>query len=135
MLFKSAVDWWFYLVAFGVPIMVLGPIAAAIGSSSVTGMAVILVVLVGICALPIWLLLSTEYRVGSKNLRVRSGPVSWVIPLDEIRLVRPSRSLLSSPALSVNRIEIEYGKNRSILVSPKNSQAFLEAIGHPRRGA
>ena len=135
MLFKSAVDWWFYLVAFGVPIIVLGSIVPAVGLSNVTAMAVILVVLVGTSSLPVWLLLSTDYRVDSKSLRVRSGPFSWVIPLDEVQSVRPSRSSLASPALSINRIEIEYGKSRRILVSPKDSQAFLEAIGHPKGGA
>ena len=139
MLFKSAVDWWFYLVAFGIPIIVMGSIVAAIaattGSSNIIAMAVVLVVLAGICSLPIWLLLSTGYRVDSGNLVVRSGPVSWVIPLDEIQSVRPSRSLLSSPALSINRIEIDYGTSQHILISPKDSQAFLEAIGHPKGGA
>jgi hypothetical protein len=62
-------------------------------------------------------------------LRVTCGPLRLGIRLDEIHGVRTSRSLLASPALSLQRIEITYGNGRRILLSPEDRDGFLDAIG------
>ena len=91
-------------------------------------------VIIGVSAivalgLPVWLLLSTYYLVDAGNLMIRSGPFRWSISISEIKSVEPSRSLLSSPALSLNRLEIQYGRGKTVLVSPKDVEGFRNAIG------
>jgi hypothetical protein len=39
--------------------------------------------------------------------------------------------VLSSPALSLNRLEIRYGNGKRMLLSPQDAAGFLKAIGHP----
>jgi hypothetical protein len=127
MIFKSAVDRWYYAVIIAAAIVVLFSIVSPIrsGHLSVTlGGAIVLLSL----GLPLWLLFSTSYRVDTQSLFVRSGPFSWTIPLAEIRSVEPSRSLISSPALSLDRLEIRYGNGKSILVSPADRENFLETV-------
>lgn len=49
------------------------------------------------------------------------------VPLREIRLVRSTRNPLSSPALSLDRLRIEYGR-RAIMISPDDKARFLEEL-------
>ena len=128
MRFKSAVDWWYYLVIAAAAIVVIIAVIPLVRSGQISVLPATGIVILS-AGLPFWLLLSTAYRVNDGILRVRSGPFSWTIPLDEIHATRPSRSLVSSPALSLDRIEIQYGSGRSILVSPKDRKGFLDAIG------
>lgn len=91
-----------------------------------TGHTSILVtgVILGI-VLPIFL--NTSYTINGGILQVRSG---WIvrtdIPVASIKAIRPTNSILSSPALSVaDRIEITYGKFDSVIVSPKERAEFI----------
>ena len=129
MVFRSAVDRWYYAVAIGLPVVLLHRTYRALETGNATVMAIVVCAILPAAALPIWLLLATNYRVESGNLRVRCGPFSWTIPLDQIESVQPSRSVLSSPALSLDRLRIRYGNGRSVLVSPRDKEAFLAAIG------
>jgi hypothetical protein len=133
MKFKSAVDWWYYLVILAAAAVVLLAVVPPVRSgdlSMVFGAATIILSL----GIPIWLLLSTSYRVEAKTLLIRSGPFSWTIALDEVQSIKPSRSVLSSPALSLNRLEIRYGRGRRILVSPADRDAFIEAVNQATQG-
>ena len=129
MKFKSAVDWWYYLVILFVAISLLFSLAPQIhsGQTSVLFGGLVTAVSLG---LPIWLLFSTYYTIKADTLLIRSGPFSWNIPVSEIESVKPSRSAVSSPALSLKRIELTYRQGRRVFISPKDSQAFLKAIGH-----
>lgn len=76
------------------------------------------------------LLVGTHYTVDRGLLRIVSGPFRWKVPIDQISSVEATRSPLSSPALSLDRLRIRYGNNRRILVSPADREGFLRAIGH-----
>jgi len=129
MKFRSAVDSWFYLLALVLPGIIFIFAVLSVGALNLAAIAVIGGLAVFVFGLPVWLLLSTYYLVEVGTLKVRSGPFSWSIPLNEINSVRPSRSVLSSPALSLRRLEIQYGRGQTILVSPKDIEGFQSAIG------
>jgi hypothetical protein len=68
------------------------------------------------------------YEITDAELIVRSGWVRWRIPLESILRVRPSNAAWSSPALSLDRLEVLYEKKgvwKKILVSPKDKENFL----------
>ena len=90
------------------------------------GAAVVLLVL-GI-ALVASILVRTHYTIAGGTLRVVSGPFAWSIALSEIRSMTESRSPFSSPALSLDRLQIDYGAGKSILISPADKEGFIEAI-------
>lgn len=85
--------------------------------------------------LPLWLLFSTTYSISSGVLLVRSGPFSWNIPLSEITRIVPTRSALSSPALSLDRLRVEYGSRNAVLVSPLDQATFMRAISEAKSAA
>ena len=77
-----------------------------------------------------WLMLGTHYTVDRGTIRIVSGPFRWKVPIDEITSVSATRNPLSSPALSLDRLSIRYGKRRRIMISPADKAGFLKAIGH-----
>lgn len=85
--------------------------------------------------LPLWVLLSTRYVLGPQTLSVRSGPFSWNIPLAGISAVAPSSSTLSSPALSMDRLRIDYGAGKSLLISPRDKARFMRELEALRQHA
>ena len=79
-------------------------------------------------ALCVWTLLGTYYVIDATSLVAHSGPFRWTIPLREIRSIRSTREARSGPALSFDRLRIEFGAGRVLLVSPRDKQAFLTAL-------
>lgn len=132
MVFRSRIDTWLVIV------LVLSA-AVALSAAGMLwrqgyGMALLLPVgIVGIgAALPIWILAGTRYSIVSAILHIRSGPFTWQIPIASITNITPSHSLISSPALSLRRLRVEYGAGKSVLVSPVDHQAFIHAIESAR---
>jgi hypothetical protein len=71
------------------------------------------------------------YEITPSELVVRSGFLHWEITLSSIQQVRPSHNMLTSPALSLDRLRIEYsqnGKTRFMLISPKDKPGFLRDL-------
>jgi hypothetical protein len=127
--FKSAVDWWYYIVIIFIACSLLFSLLPQVQSGEVSafyGGSIALLAL----GVPVWLLFSTYYKVEGDRLTIRSGPFAWHMAVSEIESTKPSRSMLSAPALSLKRIELTYKQGQRICISPKDSQAFLKAIGH-----
>lgn len=126
--FRSRIDWWLAALVFGA----LGSAAWAVGlelwreptpgnwvAAVVTGVAL---------ALAIWIFASTSYDVGPAELIVRSGPLRARVPIASIRRVSASRTPLAGPALSLRRLEVDYGKYDTAIVSPADKAAFIAAL-------
>ena len=130
MRFKSKVDAWIALLIVGVVLMDIAFIYIFALSGGLAERSGVFLTLLGVLVLLSWLTLRTYYAVADESLKVVCGPFRWKIPLASIRSVTPTRSLWSSPALSLDRLRIEYGDGRRIMVSPADKQGFLGAIGH-----
>jgi len=76
-----------------------------------------------------WLYLATQYRVSSTTINIHGGVFKVKVPLDSIKSVKTSRDSIASPAFSLDRLEIIYGSNKRILISPKDKAGFLSDIG------
>ena len=79
-------------------------------------------------ALVAWIFAGTSYRVSDTMLTVRSGPMRVTVPLTDIRRVTRTRSVLSAPALSLRRLEVQYGRHSSVVISPDDEPGFLDAL-------
>jgi len=72
---------------------------------------------------------STYYLITGKDLIVKSGfMINKTISIDSIKEISESNNPLSSPANSLDRLEIKYDGNMTILISPKNKIGFLEQL-------
>lgn len=133
LVFPSKVDAWLAAIIAISALVVLG-VAGALLLSDVSSRHFLAAILAGTGALlPLWVIAGTRYIVGPAELRIVSGPFRWRVPLRDIRAVTPTRSPLSSPALSLDRLRIEYGRRKWIMVSPRDRQAFVSELR--RRGA
>jgi hypothetical protein len=127
MVFRSKIDLW--LVAVLAAAMALPFLEAmeALRSGSDSLPHLLIFVLLGGFFLS--LLLSTKYTVSGDTLLVQSGLFRWRIVRSEITKIVPSRSIISSPALSLDRLRVDYANGRkSVLISPKDKEGFLKAI-------
>lgn len=125
--FKSKVDLWLALVlAFSVGAGTVGAFVAA--SAGLVMLPVAALIFFGAAVLPIWLLITTEYTLSDKDLLVVSGPFRWIVPIADIANVEGTRNPLSSPALSLDRLSIEYSRGKSIMISPQQKERFLRSL-------
>jgi hypothetical protein len=79
----------------------------------------------------IWLLLTTGYKIEDKTLSIKAAFINKQINIKTIRSVRPTKNPLSSPALSIDRLEIVYqsGMDEKItLISPKEKEKFISKL-------
>ena len=53
--------------------------------------------------------------------------VCLLIELADITYIMPTRSMTSAPALSLDRLKIEY-RNKEVLISPKDRASFYQEI-------
>ena len=80
------------------------------------------------------MLLKTYYELGENELRIKSGlGKGKTIDLSQIVSAFGTKNPISSPALSMDRIELKYkyksGKNSdSIVISPKDKEEFLRQL-------
>lgn len=130
MFFKSAVDPWVYVLVVVLPALLVCAVVPQLVDANSTVVILSIAAIAPIVIIPAWLLLATYYRVDTVMLRIQAGPFSWSVPLEQIRSVTALRSFEASPSLSASRLKIDYGHQRTILVSPKHRAAFIEAIGH-----
>lgn len=78
----------------------------------------------------LYLLYDTNYTITQGKLMVHSGfIVNKNIPIGEIKSIKKSDSILSAPASSLtDRIKVYYGKSKSVVISPKERQLFVDEL-------
>jgi hypothetical protein len=125
--FPSKVDGWFVGVLAASALLVVLLLFAAVSQRNWHTAAVLLVVLAVSDGLGVWLLRGTFYVVTPDRLLVRSGPFRWDVPLGAILSIAATRNPASSPALSMDRLEIRHAGG-TILVSPRDRAGFVDAV-------
>jgi len=94
-------------------------------------LALVAIPLLGATAFIIWVLHRTEYELGPSVLVIHCGPLHWSIPADSIYEVYPTCDPISAPALSLERLRINYvidHRRFSVLISPDDKHAFLATL-------
>ena len=73
--------------------------------------------------------LSINYKIENDNLNVKCTVLMNInIDVKSIRKIVETYNPLSSPAASIDRLEIFYNKFDSVLISPKKKKEFIEDI-------
>ncbi|MDO9511184.1 MAG: PH domain-containing protein [Bacteroidales bacterium] len=85
-----------------------------------------LLIIILLAAFIIHTFLTTIYEVKEKVLIIRSGFfVNEAINIESITKISETKNMMSSPANSLDRLEIRYEKNKTIMISPINKDDFL----------
>ncbi len=126
--YRSKIDVWVMVVLVIAIIVSLFPgLTFFLAPSPIDWLTAVFTAIFG-AGLPLWLLLSTRYTLGNGHLVVQSGPFKWHIPVAEITNITPTSSPVSGPALSLDRLRIDYGGNRSLMISPRDQEQFVRDI-------
>lgn len=89
------------------------------------GLFIIILTSVFIC----YIFLTIKYTIEKENLNIKCGfLINRNIDIKTIRKVSETYNPLSSPAGSIDRLEIVYNTFDSILISPKDKKAFIEDL-------
>jgi hypothetical protein len=128
--YPSKIDWWL------APLLCLPPAGVILVCviSAVTGemsaMLVGLVAAVVIAGVYLGLVFPMRYGMDDTHLIVRFGLCRQRVPLADIREVHPTHNPLSSPALSLDRLRVQYGPGffKAVMISPANRNAFLNEL-------
>jgi PH (Pleckstrin Homology) domain-containing protein len=130
MRFESKRDLWIVLYTRVAPFVLLAVISAfeyARGHNMRGPLAGLIVIVIAEVFLIGPILRSIYYVIDGDTLLISGGIARWRVPIRSIRSITPTRSILSSPALSLDRLRIEYDGKR-IMVSPEEKQRFIAAL-------
>lgn len=121
--FKSKKDWWVTAIFFGTCAVMLYL------SILETHSWALWIITLFTTAYLINMYFCTDYTVKDGWLIVRCGFLfRSKYEIKDIRRVERTRSMLSSPALSLDRLSIKVGKYDEIVVSPADKNGFVEAL-------
>jgi hypothetical protein len=120
--FASKRDWWLSALLGALVVVQVAMVATAPFTARVADWSYVLILVPSI-VLVLWIWLRTGYTLTGTLLLVRCGPFRWRIALAAVESVKRTHNPLSSPALSLDRLAIVYGR-RSLMISPDNADEF-----------
>lgn len=129
--FRSKIDWWvlgFLIAMTGLLVQLLFTMYAKGTMAEYPEHTSVYILTIAVIW---WPALNTRYIIQEDTLTIHCLFLKWNIPLANIQKMTPSHDSIASPALSLDRLKIEYikeGEHKQILVSPRNCQAFIEAV-------
>jgi xanthine/uracil/vitamin C permease (AzgA family) len=82
-----------------------------------------------VLAFIIHMFMTTYYTIDGNELYVKCGfIINTRIDIATITKIEPTSTMLSSPALSFDRIEIFYNKYDSVIISPGDKAGFIAKL-------
>jgi len=129
-IFASKIDFWIALILWGGSLsFVLIPLWEWRWGKNHSRMRNILlmVMLLPFTVLMLMPFFGTKYTLTDSQLYVDSGLSTQKIELTDITHITPTRSMVSAPALSLDRLKIAY-QNEAVLISPKDKSHFYQEI-------
>ncbi len=130
--YRSKRDWWLVgLIRLSIVVLV-GGLAVTWFSPGPFFVKVFTCTFIFVAAGFSWHVLEgTAYDVSDERLTARSGLLRWNVPIDAIIRVKPSRSVRSGPALSLDRLHVVYqGSWGGVMISPDDRDAFLADLAN-----
>lgn len=86
-------------------------------------------ILLSVILFVVHLFVTTYYTINGNNLIIKSGfLVNKTIDINTIKKISETNNPLSSPAISIDRLEIKYGKYDAVIISPKQKKEFIDNI-------
>lgn len=125
--------WLSVLIWLSAALVMASAVGILVSDASPLQRAIFLVLGLATSGFMLWILYGTFYRLTDTELVVRSGPFRYRIPLAGIRSVAPTRSPLSGPACSLDRLQVD-AAGPPVLISPADKKAFLHDLAGRSRG-
>lgn len=119
--YRSKVDRWLPVSIFSI-LLIIVVIFLFLQAWLTAGIVLLLILFIA------HLFLNTYYTLTVDTLHITCGLLyKKHIPLQTIRKIMPVKSVLSSPALSMDKLLIFFDRQQ-VMISPENKEAFLQEI-------
>ena len=130
--YRSKVDWWLALVLCAPPLASIVVCAALALTGNFSEMAWGLGSALLVFGIYFGLVFPMRYGLDDAQLVVRYGVCRQRIPLADISEVYPTKNPLSAPALSLDRLHIQFGQGplKAVMISPADRDGFLDHLAH-----
>lgn len=120
--YKSGVSWWLWALV-AIPVIITSVVTVMDGDWTAMLIHALVALFVG------HLFFTTYYTVEGNTLNVKSSVlINIKIDIATIRKITETNNPLSSPALSLDRLWIDYGKNGAVMISPEDKEGFIRHI-------
>lgn len=131
MIFPSKRDRWMGIIIWGVIFLWCWILYEAI-FVMFNIIAIILIPVLISLMISIWFY--TRYTIKQETIQIAYGPMKWSIHIQDIHSIREVKNPFAAPALSMEKLEVHYGKYETIIISPKDKQEFINTlqINNPR---
>ncbi|MDP3446326.1 MAG: PH domain-containing protein [Ignavibacteria bacterium] len=90
------------------------------------------IIVSGVAIFILHMFLTTYYQIEETKLKIKCGFLfRQEIDIETIKRISETDSWISSPASSLDRLEIKYLKNKKVegvIVSPKHKDAFIQML-------
>ena len=132
MKFKAKVDWWLKIIFAAFLVINIWAVVGLITGTSGDLLLAIIFAPINIYILPIWL--NTYYFLNNNELLIKSGLGRGTrLAYSQILSVSQTRNPISSPAPSLDRLEIKYRYKSgnftdSIIISPRDKIGFTKEL-------
>lgn len=122
--YKSKVDLW--LICFIMAVVIIPLLPVLLFAFSWTAAIISL----GLLAFIFYCLFSTQYIISDDILNIKCGfLINDKINIMDITKISPSKSIVSAPAASLDRIGIYLNKQRTpVIISPKHKSDFINKL-------
>ena len=126
-IYKSKVSYGLLLVIF---LVFYGPLVPDLINKELNSkMLMTIGLLTLLFAFILHMFFKTRYIIDDNKLKIKSGFIPYKpIDIATIKEVARTKSIISSPAPSFDRIVIKYGKFDEIIISPKDKQNFVKDL-------
>jgi hypothetical protein len=120
--YKSKTSIWLALLVL---LAIVGPVIPTI--TDFFWFAMVYLILFSALLLPTFL--NTRYTITDDRLHIKSGFLyQKEIPVSAIRKIVETGNMASAPALSLDRLEIFFGKFDTVLISPIDKTGFISSL-------
>ena len=126
--FRSKIDWWILAFFIAMSGLLLQLLLTMYAKGTLSQNLLFAVVYALTIVLIWWPVLNTRYVIDQDTLLITCLFLKWRIPLSSIQKVTQTDFSIASPALSLDRLRIDYlkdGQAKFILLSPRNKEAFF----------
>ncbi len=128
--YRSKVDWWLALLLILAPVVSVSACVALVVDGKTAQLPWGLAGVVLILGIYFGLVFPMRYGIDDSHLHVRHGLCWQRVPLAEIIEVHATRNPISSPALSLDRLHVQFGAGifQAVMISPCDRDRFLDEL-------
>lgn len=76
----------------------------------------------------IWVWFSLGYSIENNTLIIKAGPFKQKVDIQKIKKISKGKSVVTSAALSIDRMLIHYGSYKYASISPKKELEFIKIL-------